>query len=146
MHKLSATQTEKILAAFKTWSDYNTGVKGIAVVGSWDEEQRAHAEADLDLVLVVDDPNHFRNDTAWMTEIDWKAAELGPGHWSECDYAQACSRHLKFDDGAEVEVSFVAPQWAATDPVDKDTRRMAGTGMRVVHDPGGLLGKLLSVL
>src|SRR5262249_41227513 len=109
-------------------------------------DDRQHAEADVDIVLVVDDPDRFRTETSWIAEIDWADAGLGPGRWSECDYGRACSRHLKFADGAEVGVSFVPPSWASTAPIDPVTRRVAGHGMRVVHDPSGLLGRLIAVL
>ncbi|MDX2156868.1 MAG: hypothetical protein SFW09_10205 [Hyphomicrobiaceae bacterium] len=146
MCKFDAQRIEQLLTALKTWSTGNVRIKGLALVGSWGETDRLHAEADLDLVLIVDDPDRFRTESAWMGEIDWPAAGLGLGHWSECDYGRVCSRHLKFEDGAAVEVSFVAPSWAAIDPVDPATRRVAGNGMRVVHDPDGLLGKLVAVL
>lgn len=146
MCNFDAQRVEKLLSALKAWSDGEPRVKGLALVGSWDAGDRQHAEADADIVLIVDDPDGFRTESAWMTEIDWAAAGLGPGHWSECDYGRACSRHLKFEDGAEVEVSFVPPSWASVDPIDPITRRVAGNGMRVVHDPTGLLGRLVMVL
>jgi hypothetical protein len=146
MCNFDAQRVEKLLSALKTWSGGEPRVKGLALVGPWDAGDRQHAEADADVVLIVDDPAGFRTDAAWMTQIDWAAAGLGPGRWSECDYGRACSRHLSFEDGAEVEVSFVPPSWASIDPVDPITRRVAGKGMRVVHDPAGLLGRLLTVL
>ncbi len=146
MANFDATRIEQLLSTLKAWSESNSGVKGLALVGSWAPEDRQHAEADADVVLLVDDPDGFRNDAAWMSEIDWTSAGLGPARWSECDYGSVCSRHLTFADGATVEVSFVSPAWASVDPVDATTRRVAGNGMRVVHDPSGLLGRLLTVL
>jgi len=137
---------ESLLSALKDWSGSEPRVQGLALVGSWEAADRKHAEADADIVLIVDDPDRFRLQSQWMAEIDWSAAGLGPGHWSDCDYGRSCSRHLKFDDGAEVEVSFVPLSWAATNPIDPMTRRVAGNGMRVVHDPAGLLGRLVAVL
>lgn len=32
---------------------------------------------------------------------------------------------------------------AATDPVDPGTRRVVGDGLRILHDPDGLLARLL---
>lgn len=145
MRNLDGTRVEQFVGALKSWSDRNDRIKGVALVGSW-ANSRLHAEADMDVVLIVDDPGRFRAESAWMTEIDWLSAGLGPGHWTECDYGRACSRHLKFEDGAEVEVSFVDPGWASTNPVDPITRRVAGDGMRVLHDPAGLLGKLIVAL
>ncbi|MEZ5816501.1 MAG: hypothetical protein R3D44_05425 [Hyphomicrobiaceae bacterium] len=139
-------RVEKLLSALQRWSDGNASIKGLALVGSWGDEDRQHAEADADLILIVDEPDAFRSRSDWMEEIDWKLAGLGPGHWSECDYGGVCSRHLKFADGAEIEVSFVGEDWASIAPIHPATRRMAGNGMRVVHDPDGLLGRLLTAL
>lgn len=146
MSNFDTQRVEQLLSALKTWSGREPRVKALALVGSWDPESRQHAEADADIVLLVDDPDRFRTESRWMAEIDWASAGLGPGHWTECDYGRACSRHLKFEDGAAVEVSFVPASWASVDPVDPVTRRVAGKGMRVVHDPSGLLGKLIAVL
>ncbi len=145
MRNLDVSRVEQFVDALKAWSNSNDRIKGVALVGSW-ASSRLHAEADMDVVMIVDDPNRFRAESGWMAEIDWQSAGLGLGHWTECDYGRACSRHLKFEDGAEVEVSFVDPAWASTSPVDPITRRVAGDGMRVVHDPDGLLGKLIVAL
>jgi hypothetical protein len=146
MCNFDAQRVERLLSALKAWAGGEPRVMGLALVGSWDAGDRQHAEADADIVLIVDDPDRFRRETSWIGEIDWAEAGLGPGRWSECDYGRACSRHLKFEDGAEVEVSFVPPSWASVDPIDPVTRRVAGHGMRVVHDPAGLLGRLIAVL
>lgn len=146
MQDLDPRQLEQLLAALKDWCAGEARVKGMALVGSWDQTQRSHAEANADLVLVVDEPAAFGNGSDWMTAIDWSKAGLGDGRWSECDHGLACSRHLKFAGGTEVEVSFVAPAWASTSPVDPSTRRIAGSGIRVLHDPEGLLTRLVTVL
>jgi hypothetical protein len=114
-------------------------------VGSWNAA-RDHAECDVDLVCIVDDPERFRADSAWMSEIDWPSAGLKVGHWTDVDHGRARCRHLAFGGGEEVEVSFVDRGWAATNPVDPTTRRIAADGMRVLHDPHGLLGRLLVAL
>jgi hypothetical protein len=142
---LDSQRIEKLVTALKDWSRKSSRVKGAALLGSWPGEKH-HAEADVDIVLIVDDPARYRAESNWMTEIDWPAAGLDQGHWSECDYGRACSRHFKFHDGAEVEVSFVDPTWASVDPIDPSTRRIAASGMRVIHDPNGLLGRLIAVL
>jgi hypothetical protein len=145
MCNFDADKVERLLAALKDWSSREKRVRGVALVGSW-ASGRQHAESDVDVVCVVNEPERFRTDSSWMGAIDWTAAGLSTGHWSDCDYGRACSRHLTFEGGAEVEVSFVAPDWASVDPVDPGTRRVAGDGLRVVHDPEGLLGRLVTML
>ncbi|MBS0240777.1 MAG: nucleotidyltransferase domain-containing protein [Proteobacteria bacterium] len=145
MCNFDAQQIEQLLGALRSWSAAEPRVKGMALVGSW-ATGRAHAEADVDVVCIVNEPEKFRADTGWMSAIDWPSAGLKAGRWSDCDYGRACSRHLTFEGGAEVELSFVAPEWAAVEPIDPGTRRVASDGMRVVHDPNGMLARLVEVL
>lgn len=145
MHALTPQRLEQLLDALKAWSAGQPGIEGVALVGSW-AAGRQHAESDVDIVCIVDDPDRFRADSAWMSEVDWRSAGLTVGHWTDVDYGCARSRHLAFGGGEEVEVSFVDRAWAATDPIDPGTRRIACDGMRVVHDPRGLLGRLLVAL
>ena len=145
MRAMPPPQVEQLLSALKTWSGQCQGVQALALVGSW-ASGREHAEADIDIVCVVDDPERFRADSAWMGEIDWSSAGLAVGRWTDVDYGRARSRHLAFGDGEEVEMSFVDCGWAAVDPVDQGTRRVAADGMRLLHDPNGILGRLLVAL
>lgn len=145
MCNFDAQQIEQLIGALKAWSQSDDEVKGLALVGSW-AEGRAHAESDVDFVCVVREPDRFRQDSGWMSAIDWPKAGLTQGHWSDADYGHACSRHLTFESGAEIEMSFVPPAWARVDPIDPGTRRVAQDGMRVVHDPEGLLGRLVKEL
>lgn len=145
MRAMSREQIEKLLDALRRWSESCEHVQGLALVGSW-AAGREHAEADLDVVCIVNDPERFRADATWMSEVDWPSAGLSVGHWTDVDYGTARSRHLKFGGGEEVEMSFVSPAWAEVCPVHPSTRRVASDGMRVLHDPNGLLGRLLIAL
>lgn len=44
----------------------------------------------------------------------------------------------------ELDVGIGEPSWAATTPVDPGTRRVVSDGMRIVHDPDGLLRALIA--
>ena len=146
MHTIETPQLERLMAALQFWSAARTGIDGLALVGSWSPTQRDHAECDVDLVCVVDDPDQFRGEQAWMREIDWPSAGLALKGWTDVDSGRARACHLTFDGGEAVEVSFVDRAWANTDPVDPVTRRIAGEGLRVLHDPHRLLGRLLVAL
>ena len=145
MRTIESARAEQLLNALKSWSGKTQGVDALALVGSW-AAGREHAESDIDVVCIVDNPERFRANSDWMAEIDWPSAGLEVGRWTDVDYGQARSRHLSFAGGEEVEMSFVAACWAAVDPVDPGTRRVAADGMRVLHDPKGLLGRLLVAL
>ena len=145
MRNMPPTQIEQLLGVLRVWSSKQPGIDGLAYIGPW-TSCHDHAECDLDVVCVVEDPEQFRSAHDWMRQIDWPSAGLAIKGWSDVDYGYARSRHLTFDGGEEVEVSFVDRTWASTEPVDPMTRRLAGEGLRVLHDPHGLLGKLLMVL
>lgn len=144
MRSMPPAQVEQLLAALKRWSDKCEGVQAVALVGSWANGR--HAEADIDVVCVVDDPERFRADSGWIAEIDWPSAGLAVGRWTDVDYGRARSRHLSFGSGEEIEMSFVDAGWAEVNPIDQATRRVAADGMRVLHDPDGVLGRLLVAL
>lgn len=145
MQTIQSSQLEQLLSALKSWSVPHRAIDGMALVGSWSPKADT-AECDVELVCVVDDPEVFRADNGWMAEVDWPAAGLAIKGWTDVDYGRARSRLLTFEGGQEVEVSFVDRSWASTDPVDPITRRVAGEGLRVLHDPHGLLGRLLVAL
>ena len=145
MHTLQSSQLEQLLSALTSWSTVHPSIDGLALVGSW-SSARDHAECDVDLVCLVDNPELFRAEHGWMGDIDWPSAGLAIKGWTDVDSGCGRARHLTFDGGEEVQVAFVDRAWVKTDPVDPITRRIAGEGLRVLHDPQGLLGRLLVAL
>ena len=145
MCNFKAQQIEQLVSALRSWSAADARIRGLALVGSWARGSAA-PESDVDVVCLVAEPDRFRRDPSWMSAIEWSVAGLERGHWSDADYGKACSRHLKFDGGAEVEMSFVPEIWASVEPIEPATRRVAGDGMRILHDPDGLLQRLVTVL
>lgn len=53
-------------------------------------------------------------------------------------------RRFALPSGLEVELGIASPAWAAIDPVDTGTRRVVSDGVRILHDPDGLLETLAS--
>ena len=51
-------------------------------------------------------------------------------------------RRFALASGLEVEFGIGLPAWAAIDPVDPGTQRVVIEGMRILHDPDGLLAAL----
>ena len=146
MHTLDSSQLEQLLTNLKSWSAAHPRIDALALVGSWSTTTREHAECDVDLVCVVDDPEQFRGEHGWMREIDWPSAGLSFIGWTDVDSGRARACHLTFDGGEEIEIAFVDHAWASSDPVDPVTRRIAGEGLRVLHDPQEVLGRLLVAL
>ena len=47
-----------------------------------------------------------------------------------------------YKNGQEIEFNFVPPDWAETEPIAEDTRRVVQSGIKIMHDPDGILEKL----
>ena len=95
-------------------------------------------------MLLTFHPAAFRADTGWQEAVAWPGASVAV--WEDADYGAAWSRHIFLTNGAEVELCFSFPAWAATDPVDAGTRAVAGRGCRILYDPQGLLARLMTFL
>jgi nucleotidyltransferase-like protein len=124
------------------WARRRSDVLGLAVVGSW-ARGTARGDSDIDLVLLVREPEDFRGQD-WPGEIAW--CEACVAQWHDADYGVAWSSHLQLSDSREIEFTFCRPSWADTDPVEEGTAQVISGGCRVLLDKSGLFEKLLSVV
>jgi RimJ/RimL family protein N-acetyltransferase len=53
---------------------------------------------------------------------------------------------LESGDGLDIEVGVAPTSWASLDPLDDGTARVASEGMRVLHDPDGMLCALAAAV
>lgn len=107
---------------------------GAAVIGA-----HAHGELEDDwnmrFIIVTTDIEHYFENNNWA------------GHFTRVlsvereDHAGFTRMNLKYRSGAMFELNFVSPDWAAL-PVNDETRRIVTDGMRILHDPQGVLEKL----
>jgi hypothetical protein len=65
--------------------------------------------------------------------------------WHDVDYGIVWSRHIQLEPTCEIEFTFCAPSWAATDPVDPGTVDVVSQGCRVLSDKAALFEKLLAI-
>ncbi len=80
-----------ILRIVVEWAKAKQQIRGVALVGSYARNQ-ARPGSDIDLVLLTEDPNDFRN-TASLTTIDWPGAGVYPTRWADEEYgAVRCHR------------------------------------------------------
>ncbi len=135
-------EVERLLERATAWAAGRPDVVALALVGSYarrDPVPGRHAatdESDVDLVLLTDDP------ATYLAGDDW-AAELGAGRvLGAVVWGAVTERRLIMPSGLAVEVGVARPSWAATAPVDGGTRRVVNDGLRVLHDPQGLLARL----
>jgi hypothetical protein len=136
-------QLEQILAAISAWARSRADIHGLALVGSW-ARGSARRDSDIDLVLVVPDPQKFRSDEHWLGEIDWAGGRVAD--WHDAEYGSAWSRHVALKPHCQIEFTFCAVSWAATDPIDTGTADVVSGGCRILVDKMQLFGNLLTAV
>ena len=98
-----AARLDQILEPIMAWARSRPDILGLAVVGSW-ARGTAGPDSDIDLMLLVPDPEAFRSDRLWPVEIPW-----GKGHvtgWHDAQYGSVWSRHVKLERSSEIEFPF----------------------------------------
>jgi hypothetical protein len=92
--------------------------------------------SDVDLVLLTDDPGRYGAELGALPPIG-PARLIGRAEWGPLTELRFRRR-----SGLQVEVGVAPTSWAAAHPLDEGTARVVGDGLRVVHDPAGLLTAL----
>lgn len=130
-----------ILRTVVEWARQREDVRGAALVGSHVRNQ-AHPGSDIDLVLLVQNPEGFRN-AASLATIDWSGAGVRPTKSADEEYGVMWCRRIWLEPDFELEVAFAPLSWADVSPIDKGTERVVSDGCRVLYDPDGLLKRLM---
>jgi hypothetical protein len=136
-------QLEQILAPISAWARSRPDIRGLALVGSW-ARGSAQSDSDIDLMLLVSEPQKFRSDEHWLTEIDWAGGRVAD--WHDAEYGSSWSRHVALEPRCQIEFTFCAPAWASTDPIDAGTANVVSGGCRVLVDKMQLFGNLLTAV
>lgn len=131
-------EVEALLARAVTWAAAREDVVALALVGSW-ARHAGRSSSDVDLVVLSDDPVAYIEREDWIEGLVSGAELVRTGDWGG-----VVERRLLLPSGLEVEVGIGLPSWAETSPVDPGTRRVVRDGLRVLHDPRGLLAALTS--
>jgi uncharacterized protein len=128
-----------LLEHLTAWARSRADVRGLALVGSW-----AHGtprdDSDVDVVLLTDVPERYIERADWLSEVG------GVRLLRTIDRGGVTERRFALPSGLEVELGIGRPAWASVAPLDPGTRRVASDGIRVLHDPDGLLARLLASL
>ncbi len=130
---------KKFIAEFPDWAKSEDGIEAVALVGSYARGQQ-RADSDIDLILIVKNPNHYLGSEHWFMRFG-SIREV-----KDEDYKAVKSRRVTYTNGLEVEFGITTAAWAATDPVDKGTRRVVKDGFKIWVDKKGLLKKLEAAL
>lgn len=131
-------EVDRFLAEAAAWASRRPDLAGLALVGSW-ARGGATTSSDVDLVLLADDTDPYLENDAW-------AAALGAaGSLRTRARGPLTEKRFALRSGLEIDVGVAPSSWAATDPLDPGTRRVARDGLRPLHDPEGLIATLLRV-
>ncbi|MFI7502655.1 nucleotidyltransferase domain-containing protein [Streptomyces sp. NPDC049687] len=118
------------------WAVRRADVVGLLLVGSC-ARGSARPDSDVDLVLLVEEPDLYTADGGCVRELDLGEV-VRVRAWGPVTEV----RHVT-GSGLEVELGVTSADWARTDPVDAGTCRVVTDGARVLHDPCGVLAALI---
>lgn len=142
---MEAHEVESLVAALESWARACDDMRGLAIIGSW-ARGTARPDSDLDIMLLVEAPEHFRSGTSWLLEIPWSDTGFAWIRFEDIDYGAAWSRHLALEPDGELELCFASPSWASAEPLDEGTASVVTGGCRIVLDRDGLFESLLEQL
>ncbi len=124
-------QITDFLDAFTHWASAQSDIQAVALVGSYAREV-ATDTSDIDLVLVVDDPQRYLADTDWSTQFGTVAQQQIE------DYGLVTSLRVWYVGGREVEYGLTTPAWIQP-PLDEGTQRVIQDGMKILFERAALL-------
>lgn len=131
-------EIDAVIDHVTAWAAGRGDVVGLLLVGSVARNE-ARPDSDVDLMLLVTDPDRYRAGT-------WTAS-LGLGQPALMrTWGVITERRFIIASGLEVELNVGAADWARTEPCDPGTRRVVTDGARILHDPSGILRDLLHAL
>jgi hypothetical protein len=133
-------QVDPIVEVVLAWATTQPIIRAVALVGSR-ARGTARRDSDIDIALLTTDPDSFRADTTWVTQIDWHAIGIRPQRWQDEQYGAAWSRRVWVSDWS-VELTFASLSWANADPIDAGTLSVISGGCRILHDPYALCARL----
>lgn len=132
-------QVEALLRHIAKWAESRADIRGLALVGSH-ARGNAAATSDLDLILLTTSPKEYVERDAWIEQLGIGAL-IGTRIWGAIT-----ERRLRTPADLEVDIGIGQPAWASITPIDPGTAGVVTDGMRVIHDPDGLLSELLQSL
>lgn len=129
-------EVEALLRHLTDWAGGRADVRALAVVGSWARGAPCD-DSDVDVVLLTDSPETYIDREEWLPEVG------GVRLIRTLDWGGVTERRFALPSGLEVELDIGTPAWASVEPLDEGTRRVASDGIRILHDPDGLLALLV---
>ena len=119
------------------WAKQREDIVAIAIVGSH-ASGRARPDSDFDVMLLCDSPQTLLQDQ------DWRARFGAVVRTKTETWGVLGTLRTFYQDGAEVEFNLVSPSWAAI-PIEAGTREVISGGIKILHDPRGILTKAVAI-
>ena len=126
---------QKFIASALDWFANRPDVHAVALVGSH-ARGSARPDSDIDVVVVVQDPKTYLNDTSW-TSMFGNVARAVVENWGN-----VTSLRVFYSDGPEVEFGFTTDAWCHLPP-DPGTRAVVQAGCVVLFDRAQMLSALV---
>ena len=120
-----------MIEAVVEWWKEHPGAIAAALVGSYARDE-ARSDSDIDLVLLSENPDLLLEDTSWVRQFG------SPSSVSREDWGDVTSVRVRYPD-CEMEFGLAGAAWAS-DPADPGVGRVVRQGIRILHDPEGILG------
>jgi predicted nucleotidyltransferase len=122
------------LEAFCDWARSQPEIEAVVLVGSY-ARAAPKEDSDVDLVILTRVVDRYLRDRKWISLF---------GQLTECrdeNYSRVTSIRSFYENGLEVEYGFTTPDWADS-PIDAGTWRVISQGMKVLHDPHGIIARM----
>ena len=125
-------QVERLTRELESWAAEIPDLRAVCVVGSY-ARGTPEMSSDLDLVLLSTEPARYGGWLGWDSPMA-PARFLLSRTWGPLT-------ELRFlhQIGLQFDIGITTPAWADNDPLDPGTARVISDGLRIVHDPDGLL-------
>ena len=128
-------EVEEIIALAPQWAAGRQDVAALAVVGSW-ARGTATIDSDLDLVLLTDSPQRYVQSDEWTRELG------AVGSLRTIQQGVLVERRLATLSALELDIAIGPRTWASCESLDPGSERVVRDGLRILHDPNGVLAKL----
>jgi aminoglycoside 6-adenylyltransferase len=133
------TRLELVAAAIADWARERADVKAAVVVGS---QARADVPADrwsdLDVILLVDDPEPYAADATWVEEFGRPVLTF----LEETPVSGQCERRVLYEDGEDVDLPLFPLSALERLDESENAAHLLARGFRVLVDEIGLAERL----
>lgn len=124
----------EFLEAFTEWARSQPDIAAVALVGSY-ARGTAKEDSDIDLVILTPVFDRYLRDRSWLLLF---------GPVTECreeNYGRVTSIRCYYEIGLEVEYGFSSADWAVP-PIDMGTLSVVSQGIKLLHDPHGIIARM----